>query len=184
MPVFMRADAARYVACSSHEDTPVDLRTPRERQRDRLMITFGAMLIVGAVAFGLLFIMARTTDVFVEVPTPTPTVVPTATVNPDTVPLDLVELQFTPRVAYGGTLVVEIFTEPGTQCQIRATVFSLSAGNYQNVVLADMVTDSSGVCDGQLPITESVATGEHTVSITLHNGARTRQEHWVFEVAP
>lgn len=162
----------------------MDLRTPRERQRDRIETTIGVVLIAAVLAFGTLFIVARTTNVLEEVPTPTPTVEPTATVNPDTIPLTFTPIQFTPRVSYGGLLVVEIFTDPGTQCRMVATVFSLTAGNYQNRVLVDAVTDGSGVCRGTMPVDTQIATGEHTVGISLRNGGRSQQVRWSFQVSP
>ncbi len=160
----------------------MDLRTRQERQRDRIEVTLGVVLILGAIAFGALFVVSRTTNVFEQVPTPTATVLPTATVNPNMIPLTFELLQFTDRLSYGDTLWVEVFTDRGTQCRIQVSFFSLIAGNYQNVILADLVTDSTGRCLGQLLITSAFATGEHVMSVSLRNGSRSEQARWTFEV--
>jgi len=157
--------------------------TRRQRRRDRLEAAVGVMLITAALAFGALFLLSRTTDVFEAVPTATPTVVVTPTVNPETRPLPLDELLFTPDVSYGDTLQVEIYTEPGTRCRIMATVFSLRYGNYENRVLTDSITDSSGICQASLPIDEDIAEGEQSLHITLRNGGRSNQANWPFTVS-
>jgi hypothetical protein len=103
---------------------------------------------------------------------------------PNARPLPLVQLTFTTPVSVGDTFFIEIATDPGTRCQITASVFSLATGNYQNVGLADLTTGSSGVCSGSLPIDSSLASGEQNVSINLRNGGRSQQARWAFEILP
>lgn len=158
------------------------MRTRQQRQRDRIEATLGVVFILGAIAFGTLFVLSRTTTIFEPVPTLAPTLPPTATVDINTIPLTFEVLQYTDTVTYGSSFWVEIYTDPGTQCRIQASYFSLVTGNYQNAVLVDEVTDSSGRCLGELPITSAFATGEHSISINLRNGSRSRQARWTFEV--
>ena len=141
-------------------------------------------MIAGALAFGAIFVLSRTTDIFTVQPTATPSPVPTETEAPNTRPLPLVELNFTTPVSMGDTFFVEIATDPGTHCQITASVFSLAMGNYQNVVLADLTTDLSGVCSGSLPVDTTLATGEQHVTINLRNAGRSKLARWAFEIAP
>ena len=162
----------------------MDLRTPKERRRDRLEATIGIVMIAGALALVILFVLSQTTDVFTVQPTMTPSPVPTETEAPNARPLPLVELTFTTPVHVGDTFYIEIATDPGTHCQITASVFSLAAGNYQNVVLADLTTGSSGLCSGALPIDASLAPGTQNVSINLRNAGRSNQARWAFEIQP
>ena len=162
----------------------MNLRTASERRRDRLEATIGIVMIVGALVLGAIFVLSRTTDLFTVQPTATPSPVPTETEAPNARPLPLVAVTFTTPVSIGDTFLVEIATDPGTHCQITASVFSLALGNYQNVVLADDTTDSSGVCSGALPIDSTLSTGEQHVTINLRNAGRSNQARWAFEIAP
>ncbi len=160
-------------------------RTPRSRrrQRERLEVTFGVVLIVGSLAFGLIFVLARTTTIF-GTPTPVPTPGPTPTLTPavDSRPLPLIGLVFTDRVTAGDTFQVEVATEPGTRCVIRSWLFLYSAGNYREVTLADYITDASGVCRASTPVTTDWATGEQAIRIQLQNGLREQSARWTFQV--
>ncbi len=155
----------------------------RRRQRERLEVTFGVVLIVGSLAFGLIFVLARTTTIF-GTPTPvlTPEPTPTLTLAPDLRPLPLTGLVFTDRVAAGDTFRVEVATEPGTRCVIRGWLFLYSAGNYREMILADYVTDASGVCRASTPVTTDWATGEQAIQIQLQNGTREQSVRWTFQV--
>ncbi len=158
--------------------------TRAERQRERLETTIGVMFIVGAIAFSILIIVGQISGAFTPVPAATPTVEPTATVDPARRPLPLTALQFTSEVSYGSTFYVQVYTEPGTRCQIAARVFSLSAGNYQRIPLADYITDASGICEGSFLVTADVSAGEQALAVQLYNGPRAREATWPFTVTP
>ncbi len=159
-------------------------RTREERRRDRLEVTIGVVGIVGALAFGLIAVLAMTTDVFVVGPTPTPVPTPTETPIPNSLPLPMDVLVFTDPVAYGQSFVVQVATDPGTYCLITASVFSLTAGHYRNLLLADYVTDDTGDCVGTLPIDSSISAGEQAVTVDLRNEGRVNRARWSFQVVP
>jgi hypothetical protein len=161
----------------------VSLDRGRVTQRQRLEAAIGVMLIAAAVIILILFVVIRATNVSEPVIAPTLTEAPTQTALPTSAVLSYSTVRFTSDVNYNDTFVVEVNTEPQTQCRVYARVFSLGLGNYQTIPMVDYLA-GDGVCRATLVIEEGFATGEHFVTIVLSKGNRYQELRWSFNINP